>query len=80
MYYKIRNTLAALTVAVTMLGVSYSVGQPPQVPVGHIEFGAAALDAQADQATLAQKRSQAMRRQMSMPYFSFAPLLPRRES
>jgi len=80
MYHKIRNTLAGMAVAVSMIGVSYTVGQPPQTPVGHIELGAGAFDAQADQGPLAQKRSQGMRRQMAMPYFSFGPLLPRRES
>ena len=29
MYHKAKNTLASLAIAVTMLGVSYSVGRPP---------------------------------------------------
>ena len=84
MYYRIKNSLAGLAVATAILGLSWSAGHPPTdpgTPAGYQAAGleAAALDAGFDAAELARKRARGMRSQVSMPFFSFAPLLPRRE-
>ena len=83
MYYRIKNTLAGLAVATAILGLSWSVGRPPVQAAGQ-DFSAGALDVPGIQASIdvleqARKRNRGMRSQLSMPYFSFAPLLPRRE-
>ena len=84
MYYRIKNTLAGLAVASAILGLSWSAGRPP-TEVGAtagfeaVGMDAAALDAGIDPTQLARKRARGMRSQVSMPFFSFAPLLPRRE-
>ena len=81
MYYKIKNTLAGVAVAMSMLGVSYSVGQPPSHTSVRVDFTAPGIEAQVDQELqLVRKRHRGMKSQLSMPFFSFAPLLPRRES
>ena len=82
MYLKIKNTLASLAIAVTMLGVSYSVGRPPmQVATApQVEFSAAGIEAGLDSVQVERKRARGMQNQLSMPFYSFAPLLPRRES
>ncbi len=84
MYHRIKNTLAGLAVATAILGLSWSVGHPPTeaaAPSGFQAIGleAAAFDAGIDPTALARKRARGMRSQVSMPFFSFAPLLPRRE-
>ena len=84
MYHRIKNTLAGLAVATAILGLSWSAGRPPTeigAPAAFPAVGleAAALDAGIDAAQLARKRARGMRAQVSMPFFSFAPLLPRRE-
>ena len=83
MYYRIKNTLAGLAVASAILGLSWSAGRPPTeaAPAGFHAIGleAAALDAGIDATQLARKRARGMRSQVSMPFFSFAPLLPHRE-
>jgi hypothetical protein len=81
MYYKVKNTLASLAVAMTMLGVSYSVGRPPVDAVApRVDFGAPGIEAGLDALQLEHKRAIGIRSQLSMPFYSFAPLLPRRES
>ena len=85
MYHKAKNTLASLAIAVTMLGVSYSIGRPPVQVVEaapKVELdSAASIEAGLDQLQqLEQKRALGARSQLSMPFYSFAPLLPRRES
>jgi hypothetical protein len=84
MYHRIKNTLAGLAVATAILGLSWSVGRPPTEitsPAGFQALGleTASLDAGIDPTALARKRARGMRSQVSMPFFSFAPLLPRRE-
>ena len=79
MYYRIKNSLAGLAVASAILGLSWSAGHPPTDPGTPAGYQAAALDAGFDAAALARKRARGMRSQVSMPFFSFAPLLPRRE-
>ena len=89
MYHRIKNSLAGLAVAVATLGLSWSVGHAPTEaasPAGFqapaftaVGLGAASLDAGIDPTALARKRARGMRSQVSMPFFSFAPLLPRRE-
>ena len=83
MYHKVKNTLASLAVAVTMLAVSYSVGRPPmQAAAPRVDFVAApGIEAGLDTALqIERKRVLGVQRQLSMPFYSFAPLLPRRES
>jgi hypothetical protein len=83
MYSKIRNTLSGLSIALAMLAVSYGVGEPPQAPVGeggHRLVAGSVLELPSSRGTDSRKRSQGVRRHISMPYFSFGPLLPRRES
>ena len=82
MYHKVKNTLASLAIAVTMLGVSYSVGRPPVqfVDPPHVEYSAAGIEAGLDSLQVERKRVRGMQSQLSMPFYSFAPLLPRRES
>ena len=83
MYHRIKSTLAGLAVATATLGLSWSVGQPPTAtsPASYEAAGleSAALDLRVDPTHLARKRARGMRSQVSMPFFSFAPLLPRRE-
>jgi hypothetical protein len=84
MYHRIKNTLAGLAVASAILGLSWSAGRPPTEPAAPVGFQAlslegASLDAGIDPTAMARKRARGMRSQVSMPFFSFAPLLPRRE-
>lgn len=81
MYHKVRNTLTGLAVALSMLGVSYGIGQPPTASVGEgARLVASALEVDTTQATATIRHKASLRRHLSMPYFSFGPLLPRRES
>ena len=83
MYHKAKNTLASLAIAVTMLGLSYSIGRPPMQVVEaapKVEFEAAGIEAGLDRLQAERKRDIGIRNQLSMPFYSFAPLLPRRES
>lgn len=82
MYHKVKNTLASLAVAVTMLGLSYSVGQPPMqvAEAPRVDFAAPAIEASLDRLQAERKRVLDVRNGISMPFYSFAPLLPRRES
>jgi hypothetical protein len=83
MHNKFRNTLSGLSVALAMLAASYGVGEPPKAPVGeggHPLVGSSVLIVPVDRGNDSRKRGQTARRHISMPYFSFGPLLPRRES
>ena len=83
MYYKVKNTLASLAVAMTMLGLSYSVGSAPVARVDlapRVDFAAPGIEAGLDQLQAQRRRDRGMQSQLSMPFYSFAPLLPRRES
>jgi len=82
MYHKVKNTLASVAIAVTMLGVSYSIGRPPMqvAEAPQVEFSAAGIEAGLDHLQVERKRARSMQGQLSMPFYSFAPLLPRRES
>ena len=82
MYTKVKNTLASLAVAMTMLGLSYSVGRPPvaQAAPMQVDFAAPGIEAGLDQLQAQRKRDRGMQSQLSMPFYSFAPMLPRRES
>jgi hypothetical protein len=77
MYHKVRNSLVAATVAVALLSAGYGAGNPPA------EYGTSlgefAVDATPLSATelLARKRILGVQRHMAMPFFSFAPLLPK---
>jgi hypothetical protein len=76
MYHKVKNTLASLAVAVSMLGVSYSIGRPPIESTAQVDFKSPGIEAHLDEL----QTIRSMQNQLSMPFFSFAPLLPRRES
>lgn len=80
MYNKVKNTLVSLAAATFMVAVSYSVGHPPVQSHARVNFTSPGIDAQLDDLQMARKRNRGMRSQLSMPFFSFAPLLPRRES
>lgn len=80
MHHKVKNTLISLAAATFMVGVSYSVGHPPVESRPQANFATPGIDAQLDELQLVQRRNRGMRSQLSMPFFSFAPLLPRRES
>lgn len=79
MYHKIKNTLAGLAVAMSMVGVSYSIGHPPTQATVQMDYKKPGVEAQLDELQAARLRLRGMRSQMSMPFYSFAPLLPRRE-
>ena len=73
MYHKARNTLVAASVAFAMLAAGYGVGNPPsEYPTGL----ALAVQADADSDDT-RKRIRGAQRHMAMPFFSFAPLLPK---
>lgn len=80
MYYKVKSTLAGLAVAMSILGVSYSVGQPPMHRTVEVDYAAPGIEAQVDELQAIRKHNRGMKSQLSMPFYSFAPLLPRRES
>ena len=82
MYLKVKNTLASLALAVTMLGVSYSIGRPPMqvAETQRLDYSAPGIEAGLDSLQVERKRVRGMQSQLSMPFYSFAPLLPRRES
>jgi hypothetical protein len=77
MYAKLKNTLTGLVVAFAMLSVSYAVGT---APVGH-DNQAVTIDnrlaLQADVDLVSRQRDRAIHRQLSMPFFSFARLMPK---
>ena len=77
MYAKFKNTLTGLAVAIAMLSVSYAVGTPPQTHESRVvvlDATAVALQTTPD---LTSRRDRAIHRQMSMPFFSFARLMPK---
>ena len=78
MYYKLKNTLAALAVAVALLGISFAAGRPPMASDAHLNVTSPSLETGFDAPQLPSKHR--LRRSLSMPYFSFGPVLPRRES
>jgi hypothetical protein len=82
MYHKVKNTLASLAIAVTMLGVSYSIGRPPMqvADAPRVDFAAPGIEAGLDSLQVERKRVRGMQSQLSMPFYSFALLLPRRDS
>ena len=79
MYYKIKNTLAGLTVAMSMVGISYTVGRPPTQATVQMDYRKPGVEVQLEEIQAARQRGRGMRSQLSMPFYSFAPLLPRRE-
>lgn len=79
MYYKIKNSLAALGVALSMVGVSFGLGQPPTPVASQAIAPAAGVQASLDELQTARESLRGMRSQLAMPFYSFAPLLPRRE-
>jgi hypothetical protein len=78
MYHKVRNTLVAASVAMAMLGAGYGVGAPPSEYSTGVDLSTQAdLSDLSDTDLLARKRILGVQRHMAMPFFSFAPLLPR---
>ena len=82
MYHKVKNTLASLAIAMTMLGVSYSIGRPPMqvAEAQRVDFAAPGIEAGLDQLQVERRIRRSVQSQLSMPFYSFAPVLPRRES
>jgi hypothetical protein len=76
MYHKVRNTLVAASVALAMLGAGYGIGAPPSEYDTGINLSTQA-EVQDDTDLLARKRILGVQRHMAMPFFSFAPLLPK---
>ena len=82
MHYKIKNTLAGLAVSLSMVGVSFSFGNPPTPVSAQVATQASspvATPAALDELQAARESLRGMRSQLAMPFYSFAPLLPRRE-
>lgn len=79
MYHKIKNTLAGLGVALSLVGVSLTVGHPPTAAATAAHVPAAGVEASLDELQAARESLRGMRSQLAMPFYSFAPLLPRRE-
>ena len=79
MYHKIKNTLSGLAITFAMLGVSYSIGNPPAPIAIRGPAVGQELPAPLDELQAARQSLRSMRSQLSMPFYSFAPLLPRRE-
>ena len=76
MYAKLKNTLTGLVVAFAMLTASYAISTPPAVHGNRmVVLNAVALQVDADLAS--RQRDRAMHRQLSMPFFSFARLMPK---
>jgi hypothetical protein len=76
MYHKVRNTLVAATIAMAMLSAGYGVGNPPSEYRTGIDLSTQA-DMGGDADLVARKRILGVQRHMAMPFFSFAPLLPK---
>ena len=81
MYAHIKNSLLALTVAASIVGFGYAVGEPiPALAASPAAVGmtapVAVVAAQpANAATPAvPRRSQGLKRHLAMPFFSFSPL------
>jgi hypothetical protein len=75
MYHKARNTLVAASVALAMLAAGYGVGNPPsEYPTG---LDLTAQSGAAADVVASSKRARGVQRHMAMPFFSFAPLLPK---
>jgi hypothetical protein len=77
MYHKVRNTLVAATVAMAMLSAGYGVGTPPSEYRTGIDLSTQADTAGDSDVLAARKRILGVQRHMAMPFFSFAPLLPK---
>ena len=77
MYAKFKNTLTGLVVAFAMLSVSYAIGTPPSAHNNRIDALDTAVALQADTDLASRQRDRAMHRQLSMPFFSFARLMPK---
>lgn len=79
MYYKLKNSLAGLGVALSMVGLSLTVGHPPTARSVQATVPAAGMEASLEELQAARESLRGMRSQLAMPFYSFAPLLPRRE-
>ena len=79
MYYKLKNTLAGLGVALSLVGLSLGVGHPPTVAQPQAAVRGAGVEASLEELQAARESLRGMRSQLAMPFYSFAPLLPRRE-
>ena len=86
MYAKLKTNLIGLAAALSFVVVGFSLGEAPGAthpgqlvtPVLAQADGAPAQAAQ--ESTWSPARRGALRRQLGMPYVSFAALLPRQES
>ena len=78
MYHKARNTLVAAAVALAFLGAGYGAGNPPATDfrTGLDLTSQASVTGESVDVPV-RKRVFGAQRHMAMPFFSFAPLLPR---
>jgi len=81
MYAKLKTNLTGLAVALGILMVGYGLGEPPRGQAAFESPAALLADAETGiDAAASPSRRGALKRQMTMPYVSFAALLPRQES
>ena len=80
MHNKLKNTLTGLFVALGMVALSVAAGQEPRHTVATVDAPATLITLDATQAAPVRKQAPLRRAQIAMPYFSFAPLLPKQES
>lgn len=80
MHNKLKNTLTGLFVALGMVALSVAAGQEPRHDVATVDAPATLITLEAANAAPVRKLAPIRRGQIVMPYFSFAPLLPKQES
>jgi len=83
MHTKLRSTLTSLSVAVGFVAGTLMLAQPlasDAVSVADVATSDSALAPQTVAAAVPQRERHSARVNLAMPYYSFARLLPRRES
>jgi hypothetical protein len=82
MHHKLKNTLTGLVVALGMIGLGFTTSQAPQRAMAiNTDAAPSPLIIVRDAAdTGARKHAPSRKSGMVMPYFSFAPFLPKQES
>jgi hypothetical protein len=80
MHHKLKNTLTGLFVALGMIGLGFTTSQAPQRAMAITTDAAPSslVVVRADTGT--RKHAPSRKSGMVMPYFSFAPFLPKQES
>ncbi len=80
MHNKLKNTLTGLVVALGMIALSVTAGQAPRHAVASTDAPATLITLEAAETAPIRKHIPTRKSQVVMPYFSFAPLLPKQES